>query len=360
MPPKQQAPQRQPPQPPQRIRTWPAILTLFWLSPIIAEVMSGSTPPLAFLSPFSLIVLPTFYGSGALLVREIVRRRGWGWPNIVVLGMAYGILEEGIQVQTWFNSSPVSPSASYHHYGELFSINWLWAINLTMYHAVISITIPIILTEALFPRVAARPWLRRRGIVGFSLLLALNTVLVGLLAGFVFSAKVGYAHPPLLPFIFTLGLLVDVFMIGSTVHISLARMLPVAPGKRRAPHLWTVRIVMFLLATSLFLLTPLFGGLRVPGWIAALIILSGYEFAILRVYTWSQRPGWNERHLIALAIGILCFFIFIFAPILEFADHNRVDIGLVPFDLVLLALLIALAWRAPRRVLATALPDIPL
>jgi len=41
-------------------------------------------------------------------------------------------------------------------------------------------------------------------------------------------------------------------------------------GKQRAPHLWTVRIVMFLLATSLFLLTTMFGGLRVPGWIAAL------------------------------------------------------------------------------------------
>jgi hypothetical protein len=33
-----------------RRRAWPAILTLFWLAPITAEVLSGSTPPVAFLT----------------------------------------------------------------------------------------------------------------------------------------------------------------------------------------------------------------------------------------------------------------------------------------------------------------------
>lgn len=50
--------------PSRRERMWPAVLVLFLLSPIIAEMLSGSTPPLAWLNPLNLIVQPALYGSG--------------------------------------------------------------------------------------------------------------------------------------------------------------------------------------------------------------------------------------------------------------------------------------------------------
>lgn len=59
-------------------RTWPALLTLYFLSPVIGEVLSGSTPVLSFFQLFSLLYLPALYGSGAILVRELARRRGLG------------------------------------------------------------------------------------------------------------------------------------------------------------------------------------------------------------------------------------------------------------------------------------------
>src|SRR5437870_317974 len=84
-------------------RTWPALLTLYLLSPIIAEVLSGSTPPLMFINPIMLMYETALYGSGAILVRELVRRRGLGWGSILLLGAAYGILEEGLIITSWFN-----------------------------------------------------------------------------------------------------------------------------------------------------------------------------------------------------------------------------------------------------------------
>jgi hypothetical protein len=43
------------------------------------------------------------YGGGALVIREAVRRAGRGWPSILALGLAYGVLEEGLVTQSLFN-----------------------------------------------------------------------------------------------------------------------------------------------------------------------------------------------------------------------------------------------------------------
>jgi hypothetical protein len=75
-------------------RTWAAALTLYFLAPILGEVFSSNTPPLAFITdPGTFIFEPALYGSGALLIREVARRRGLGWPAILVMGLAYGVLE---------------------------------------------------------------------------------------------------------------------------------------------------------------------------------------------------------------------------------------------------------------------------
>jgi hypothetical protein len=51
----------------------------------------------------SLAALAPMYGGGALLIREIVRRKGRGWPSIILLALAYGILGEGIATESLFN-----------------------------------------------------------------------------------------------------------------------------------------------------------------------------------------------------------------------------------------------------------------
>jgi hypothetical protein len=85
-----------------RPRTWVAALTLYFLAPILGEVFSFNTPPLAFIvDPSKLIFEPALYGSGALLIREIARRRALGWPAIVVMGAGYGVLEEAIFIHLW-------------------------------------------------------------------------------------------------------------------------------------------------------------------------------------------------------------------------------------------------------------------
>jgi hypothetical protein len=63
-------------------RVWAALLTLFFHDPIVPEMLTGSTPPLMFINPISLLFETGLYGTGAILIRELVRRHGLGWTSI--------------------------------------------------------------------------------------------------------------------------------------------------------------------------------------------------------------------------------------------------------------------------------------
>jgi hypothetical protein len=70
------------------------------LGPLVAELAFGSTPlHLAFL----LVLWLPIYGAGVVLIREAVVRSGRGWPSILLLGVAYELVEDGIGLQTLSN-----------------------------------------------------------------------------------------------------------------------------------------------------------------------------------------------------------------------------------------------------------------
>src|SRR4051794_2527119 len=75
-------------------------LVLFFLSPLIAEFLLGD---LTLQQLPALVALAPFYGGGAILIRETLRRSGRGWPAFLLLALAYGLIEEGIADQSLFN-----------------------------------------------------------------------------------------------------------------------------------------------------------------------------------------------------------------------------------------------------------------
>jgi hypothetical protein len=60
------------------------VFALFFLSPLVAEFLSGTTLPIYLL--FLIMPLFLYYGSGGLLIRDVTRRTGRGWPTILTLG----------------------------------------------------------------------------------------------------------------------------------------------------------------------------------------------------------------------------------------------------------------------------------
>ncbi|WP_243062029.1 hypothetical protein [Humibacter sp. RRB41] len=104
-----------------------------------------------------LILFTAFYGSAAILIRELARRARAGWPGILTLALAFGVLEEGVLTQSLFN-----PGYAGSHLLAYGFLPWLgtatpWLIYVLTLHVVWSIGSPIAVMEGAFGR---QPWMR--------------------------------------------------------------------------------------------------------------------------------------------------------------------------------------------------------
>jgi hypothetical protein len=274
------------------------ILALAILTPGIPEYLLGSsTLTTLILPPIFLLFLAAnvgLYTTGALLIREAMVRWKKGWATVVALGAAYAIAEEGIGTATMFNPSS-SAVSSLGIYGHWLGVNWVFAFGIVAYHVVFSIALPIALLGVALPETRGRSLLNVRQVrVVAGILLADVVVLSGLLQ---------------LVQRYTIGefrLAGCVLAIGGL--ILLARRLPrdlfAPPTDRPIARCRT----MFLLGLSFFpafLLAEYgsaafhFPAVAAIGELGLLAGLLG-----LTVSRWIGR-GDNDRHLIALAAGLL-------------------------------------------------------
>ena len=156
------------------------ILYLVLLAALLPETITGSTPPQAWLNPIQALLNLWLYGTGVLVVREVALRWKTGWPGTLLLGAAYGIVEEGLAVTTFFN--PTLPQlGTLAWYGRDFGVNWLWAVWLSTFHAVVSIAIPIFLMEWHWPALKGHSLLSDRGLYATIVLLGLAALTINAL-----------------------------------------------------------------------------------------------------------------------------------------------------------------------------------
>lgn len=260
-----------------------AALALVFLSPLVGEYLLGNITIRDLLAiPF----LAPMYGGGALLIREVSRRTGRGRPTVLVLGLAYGLIEPGVFDGSLFSSMyegvdysgariPVLGVSAY--YGLQFAVN----------HAVWSITIPILLVESLAPRHSTTPWLGRPGLA----LSAAAYVLGGLLIREDMIGA-GEYHVTLLQ---AAGVLL-VALILVIVAFRLPRRAP-AEGAGRVPRPWLVGVAGFVVSAGYFVLPADRFGVA-----ASVTIVAGTAWMVA---TLSRRAGWRARHRLALATGAL-------------------------------------------------------
>ncbi|RLC96613.1 MAG: hypothetical protein DRI77_08345 [Chloroflexi bacterium] len=335
---------------------------------MLAELLSGSAPPVEFFSPFALLVLAALYGSGAILVRELRVRWRKGWPTVFVLGAAYGIVEEGLMVKSFFdpNWMDLGPLGSY---GRWAGVNWVWSLQLTIFHAVFSIAIPILLVELIFPAQRGEHWIGRRGMIGLSLLL-LADVLLG------FFALTTY-RPPFAPYVLAIVAVVALFLIarqvgdrkgsplqsgdrkGSPLQSGDRKESPLQSGDRKESPLQSgdrkgspLRFALLGFGATLVFFViqwaPPKIGVPVPLTLLATVAL--VVLVVWMVQRMSRGGAWPDQHRLALAGGALMLFVLL-APVQELDNLNRPD-DTTGMTLVGLATLVFLVWlwrRVARR-----------
>ncbi len=139
-----------------------AAIALFFTAPLVAEFLLGNLPIKMLVA---LVALAPMYGGGALLIREVVRRTGRGWPSILALGAAYTLIEEGFTTQSLFNPDYLKMQMHLldHAWIPALHISAWWTLFMFNLHTFWSVSVSIALIEALVPAQAEQPWLGRLG-----------------------------------------------------------------------------------------------------------------------------------------------------------------------------------------------------
>lgn len=160
------------------------IVFLAVLTPLV-EFLTGSTSAVGVLTDpvsallFVIITLPG-YILPVLLIREALVAWTKGGPSLLALGIAYGAVNEGLLAKTYFAVNPLSPVLGpVPGVGRWIGVNWPWVTEITFFHMIVSISVPIVLAFLLFPETRYVRFLTGRAIRwSFAYLLA---VVLGLL-----------------------------------------------------------------------------------------------------------------------------------------------------------------------------------
>ena len=329
---------------------------------LIAETfVTASTSPAhilrdPFIVPFNVVL----YGTFDLVAREILVRRKAGLASALLLGAAYGFINEGVVAGTWYVVHPQG-------YIFLGGVDWTWALTLTIFHAIISVFTPIAFIEILFPSIRGRSLLRQWGMVSCVVLLFAGIVVaIVVLAPLplplffyrltVLAIAVGFSLMALaLSFRQTAG----ATMIPPYTPLLHTSAPPTATSLRPLPGLWHLRIAGFVAIFAFFFLTHLFPvvvATLLQAWPDGLVIAQGVDCVMLlafstlvigRGWTWAQRALWSPRQNLALLLGGVTFT----TLLLNLTEAPMGELfSTLPFYVLLIAL--TLQWRhretAPR------------
>lgn len=310
-------------QPRQGWGRWAQVAGLLVMAPVCAEYLSAyddSTGDPAKLLGNLLIFVP-LYGCPALLIREGCRRAGLGWPGIVLLAAAFGLLQAGVVDQSLF-------SADYRQidgWDESFratlvaplGISAFNAVNFVGGHVVFSICAPIALVEAARPREATSSWLGAAG-------LAVTAVAYLAASAFVlqFHLTTETSHASIAQLAVCILLIGGLTLTAPPVRAVLGVALVASIVSGLAPETWTGV------------------GLTAGVWLVAALGI-GYS---------SRRVGWGLQHVAVLAAAPLvvrAVLAFTYDPLVgEVSDLAKYMHNTVMLAVVLLAALLSLRPRA--------------
>jgi hypothetical protein len=272
------------------------LIALIVLAFGIPELLTGSTTVPGLVTSANLPLGLLLYGSGVVVVRESALRWRKGWAGILLLGLAYGIVEEGLATKTMINPS-AGAAGGLGVYGHFLGVNWIFAVEIDLFHAIFSIALPILLIALLWPARQSQRFVSDRGLVVALIVLAGMAAL-----GFAVFTR-GYV-PSLGVVTFLVGAIAALVALffGVPARWSTARSpLPLAPPRQFG-------FVAGAFVFALFGLTLLSPALGIPPWtlVVGLPLLGFAVFVYLRQRAGSGR---NELVKIAFAAGLLSFWV---------------------------------------------------
>jgi hypothetical protein len=281
-------------------RIAPAIL-LMLLAPLLTEVLPGATRFGAIW-----IALPTeiaVWGGGAVLIREMVRRRHLGWQSLLLLGVALAVAEECLIQQT--SLAPLVIKLKGVEYARAWGVNYVYLLWALAYESVLVVMVSVLLTELIFPGRREDGWLSKTGGVIIALFFALGCFV----AWFTWThiARVNVFHLSLYPPPLA-AVLIAVAAIALLAFLALGpRGKAFTPARaKQPPSPWLVALCGIAWSVLLFAMVVLAFGLspQTPPAVPIGVWLVAVAVALGVLPHWTAHPDWRPAHRYALIFGV--------------------------------------------------------
>ncbi|MBU0478692.1 hypothetical protein KKC91_09015 [bacterium] len=317
-------------------REYLILIFLLFLSPVLGELLSGSTPPLCFFSPNALLLGVLLYGCGTVLIREARVRWKLQW-SIIFLAVAYGIVEEALTTKAFFNTNWIDGGVLLG-YGMFLGVQWSWTIVLLLFHATVSTLIPIAIVDLLWPKYKNVSLLGRRGLVfsftGFIFIVVMGMKTFGTVAG---NKMIPYwPHPFLLlgSFLIVLSLIGIAFKNRNSriTTRKIPLLLPFIFGFPGFFYMWSLQAIPNILAKSQ---PPLF---------TISIQLVEIIFVLLFVFFQIYHQDITKHHIVALIFGSILYWILL-TPIYEIKGVLGLDPAQGYLIVGIVSLILLIMWR---------------
>jgi len=307
------------------------VIALLLLAPYCAEYLVGYQGVIT--NPVGLVVAVAFvapiYGTAAVLIREVTRRAGRGWPTMLLLAAACGFVQAGLIDQSLFDHAEYAGTTYWATLATRIpgaDVDAAQLLTFVAGHVIWSFGAPIAVVEACAPRLADRPWLGRPG---------LAVVAAGYVAGAAFFVnelvvKAGFHAAPWRlagVAVIVLALVVAAFAIPRRT----------APRPGTAPAWWWTGTAVLVLTAVFVMVNGESGWLGVA---AGVLTLAAAAVLLLR---WSGQEGWGRGHVLAAAGAPLI----VYAAV-SFSVPPLGAVRYVSSAVTLLAVLVLLAYARSR------------
>jgi hypothetical protein len=297
---------------------------------------------------WTLLTIGPLYGGGALLIRETARRFNLGWPSILMLGLAYAVVEEAFVTQSLFNPDYVGLRLLDYGYLPVLGIGGWWTVFVLTLHTIWSTAVPIALVEALSSHAKRTPWLGPIGVVVTALVFIAGCVVT---AKFQPPAEIRASPAQLVSSAVVVAILIVLAVIAGRRprEVKLATStLPSAGARTLSPAL--PGIAAFAAGSAFMGLAIVHSAIPASANVVAMLIaLTSVGVA---VSFWSRRAEWNERHRLAVAGGFLltyAWYCYVQIPSVGETSPMVNLIGDLVFSAGAIALLVTAFMRVARR-----------
>ncbi len=232
-------------------------------------------------------------------------------------------------------------------------MNWVWAVELTMYHAILSITVPVMLAELAFPEHKGERWLGDR-----MLNVVVGVLFVDVVVGFVLFGQLSGYRPPLPQYIISIAL-VPLFSYAALMLPSNWARRGTAP-MRKPMFYFAFAFLAALASGAVFWVLPNVPLIsQIP--LAAIVIGLAVVFRTIRKlasFDWCSATPLHKFGLATGSVAILVLFS-LFLELDKTARDNRSGMTFVGLSAIILLTLLGLKASRDSRTQLIAAAAIP-